>query len=162
MAGKQIAAQHLAPSDSLSLTTGKVVPWHPAGRMSTTDARPAKQQIARLDPSDWNEFREVSHAALDLMIEHLRSIRSRPVWEAMPDEVLARLDAPLPKAGREIAEVIEEFDELIRPYATGNLHPAFMGWVHGAGTPAGMIADMLASGLNMNCGGRNHSGIEIG
>jgi len=28
-----------------------------------------------------------------------------------------------------------------------------MGWVHGAGTPVGMIAEMLAAGLNANCGG---------
>jgi hypothetical protein len=32
------------------------------------------------------------------------------------------------------------------------------GWVHGGGTPVGMLADMLASGMNMNCGGRDHVG----
>jgi len=58
-------------------------------------------------------------------------------------------------------EVLAEFDELIRPYANGNLHPLFMGWVHGAGTPVGMLADMLAAGLNANCGGRNHIGIDV-
>ena len=49
----------------------------------------------------------------------------------------------------------------IKPYATGNLHPSFMGWVHGAGTPVGMVAEMLAAGLNANCGGRNHIGIDV-
>ena len=57
--------------------------------------------------------------------------------------------------------MLDDFDRLIKPYATGNLHPAFMGWVHGAGTPVGMIADMLASGLNANCGGRNHIAIDV-
>jgi aromatic-L-amino-acid/L-tryptophan decarboxylase len=47
------------------------------------------------------------------------------------------------------------------PFATGNLHPRFMGWVHGAGTPIGMVAEMIAAGLNMNCGGRDHVGIEV-
>ena len=95
------------------------------------------------------------------MIEHLRAVREPPVWQPAPGTVLGRLESPLPRTGRGIADVIGEFDELIKPYATGNTHPAFMGWVHGAGTPAGMVADMLAAGLNMNCGGRNHSGIEI-
>src|SRR5258708_5856141 len=37
----------------------------------------------------------------------------------------------------------------------------FMGWVHGAGTPVGMIAEMLAAGLNANCGGRNHIALDV-
>lgn len=161
MAGKHIAVQDPAISGSLNLTNGNVLPWHPAGRMSTTATRPAKDGFESLDPSDWNEFRQASHAALDRMIEHLRSIRTQPVWQAAPDGVLDRLHTPLPRSARGIADVIGEFDQLIKPYATGNLHPAFMGWVHGAGTPAGMVAEMLAAGLNMNCGGRNHAGIEI-
>ena len=62
---------------------------------------------------------------------------------------------PIQVADR-LDEVLADFSSLIRPYATGNLHPLFMGWVHGAGTPVGMIAEMLAAGLNANCGGRNH------
>lgn len=129
--------------------------------MSTAAALPAKSTFENLDPVDWSEFRHASHAALDRMIDHLRSIRTRPVWQPTPRDALDKLDTPMPRSGRGIAEVLEEFDELIKPYATGNLHPAFMGWVHGAGTPAGMIAEMLAAGLNMNCGGRNHAGIEV-
>jgi glutamate/tyrosine decarboxylase-like PLP-dependent enzyme len=36
-----------------------------------------------------------------------------------------------------------------------------MGWVQGAGTVPGMLAEMLAAGLNANLGGRDHSGIEV-
>jgi hypothetical protein len=36
-----------------------------------------------------------------------------------------------------------------------------MTWVHGAGTPVGIVAEMLAAGLNANLGGRNHAPIEI-
>lgn len=35
-----------------------------------------------------------------------------------------------------------------------------MGWVHGGGTAVGMLAEMLAAGLNANCGGRT-VGIEV-
>ena len=49
----------------------------------------------------------------------------------------------------------------ILPFATGNVHPGFMGWVHGGGTPVGMLAEMLAAGLNANLGGRDHIPIEV-
>ena len=47
------------------------------------------------------------------------------------------------------------------PYALGNTHPRFMGWVHGGGTGIGMLAEMLAAGLNANLGGRDHAPIEL-
>jgi hypothetical protein len=28
----------------------------------------------------------------------------------------------------------------VLPFAAGNVHPGFMGWVHGGGTPVGMLA----------------------
>ena len=39
--------------------------------------------------------------------------------------------------------------------------PGFMGWVHGGGTAVGMLAEMLAAGLNANLGGRDHIPIEV-
>jgi aromatic-L-amino-acid/L-tryptophan decarboxylase len=114
-----------------------------------------------LDPQDWEAFRRDSHQALDGMIDFLRDMRERPVWQNAPAHVRQHFEAPLPRHSREFAEVLEDFDANIKPYAVGNTHPLFMGWVHGAGTPVGMIAEMLAAGLNANCGGRNHIGIAV-
>jgi len=36
-----------------------------------------------------------------------------------------------------------------------------MGWVHGGGNPVGILAEMLAAGLNANLGGRDHVPIEV-
>jgi aromatic-L-amino-acid decarboxylase len=36
-----------------------------------------------------------------------------------------------------------------------------MGWAHGGGNVAGMLAEMLAAGLNANLGGRDHVPIEV-
>ena len=36
-----------------------------------------------------------------------------------------------------------------------------MGWVHGGGSVVGMLAEMLAGGLNANLGGRDHIPIEV-
>ena len=54
--------------------------------------------------------------------------------------------------------VYKQFAESILPYNSGNIHPRFFGWVQGTGTPTGVLADMLASAMNPNVGGRNHGG----
>jgi len=97
-----------------------------------------------LDPKEWEAFRASSHRALDCMIDSLQSARERPVWRNAPASVRQRFQSLLPRQPREFAEVLEDFEANIKPYAVGNTHPLFMGWVHGAGTPVGMIAEMLA------------------
>ena len=37
---------------------------------------------------------------------------------------------------------------LVLPYPTGNDHPRFWGWAGGTGSPMGMMAEMLAAGMN--------------
>ena len=76
-------------------------------------------------------------------------------------DVRARFRAELPRQPTRLDEVYREFTDFIVPYATGNVHPGFMGWVHGGGTAVGMLAEMLAAGLNANLGGRDHIPIEV-
>ena len=64
-------------------------------------------------------------------------------------------------APAELSAVHDEFLDNILPYSNGNVHPGFMGWVHGGGNAAGMLAEMLAAGLNANLGGRDHAPIEV-
>ncbi len=98
---------------------------------------------------------------IDDMIDHLQSLRDGPVWRPMPEAVRAELRQPLPRGARPIEAVYGDVRRLIVPYTTGNLHPRFMGWVHGGGNPAGMLAELLAAGLNANLGGRDHAPIEV-
>ncbi len=114
-----------------------------------------------LDPTDWDQFRAQAHQALDLMIDNIATVRDRPVWVETPADVKASFRTPAPKRGRDMADVVADVFQKIVPYSNGNRHPLFMGWVHGAGTPAGMVAEMLAAGLNSNCGGRNHVAHDI-
>jgi len=114
-----------------------------------------------LDPADWDEFRRLAHRALDETIDRLATVRDRPVWQPAPREVRSRFRESLPQAPRPLDAVLDEFAAFIEPYGNGNGHPLFMGWVHGAGTPVGMVAEMLAAGLNANCGGRNHIAIDV-
>src|SRR5208337_3714752 len=114
-----------------------------------------------LNPVDWTSFRAQAHIMLDDMLGYIEKIRERPVWQPIPNDVRARFRSPVPRAGEDLAEVHDEFMRDVLPFALGNVHPGFMGWVHGGGTPVGMVAEMLAAGLNANLGGRDQIPIEV-
>ena len=126
-----------------------------------SDLETATQAKQTLDPQDWEAIRAQGHRMLDDMIDYIAEIRTRPVWQPIPPEVREQFRAPLPHAPSELAEVYREFSDFVVPYATGNVHPGFMGWVHGGGSAVGMLAEMLAAGLNANLGGRDHMPIEV-
>jgi len=98
---------------------------------------------------------------LDDILDYVEQIRARPVWQPMPPELRERFREDIPTAAGDLTTVHDQFMRDILPYATGNTHPGFMGWVHGGGNPAGMLAEMLAAGLNANLGGRDHAPIEV-
>lgn len=114
-----------------------------------------------LDPQNWDAIRALGHRMLDDMIDHIASVRERPVWQPIPDTVRSRFHEALPRRSSDLGAVYREFADFIAPYATGNVHPGFMGWVHGGGSAVGMLAEMLAAGLNANLGGRDHVPIEV-
>ena len=117
--------------------------------------------LPTLDPADWEAFRRDAHAMLDDVIEHCRAVPAGPAWRAMPPEIRGSFAEPLPAGPSPLAEVHAEFRARILPYGSGNTHPRFLGWVQGGGTPVGMIAELLAAGMNPNLGGRDHAPIEV-
>jgi aromatic-L-amino-acid/L-tryptophan decarboxylase len=117
--------------------------------------------VADLDPEDWNELRTQAHAMLDDAIDHLRDLRAGPVWQPMPDEIRTSFDEPLPTEPTDLANVHQQYRARIEPYAGGNPHPRFFGWVQGGGTAVGMLAELLAGSLDANLGGRDHAPIEV-
>ena len=114
-----------------------------------------------LDPDDWQDVRALGHRMLDDMFDYIAKARERPVWQPIPASVRAAVREPLPHEPQALDQVYAAFTSLVVPYATGNVHPGFMGWVHGGGTAAGMLAEMLAAGLNANLGGRDHMPVEV-
>jgi aromatic-L-amino-acid decarboxylase len=114
-----------------------------------------------LDPEDWSGVRAQGHRMLDDIFDHLESLREQPVWRAPPQALREGFRAELPQAPTELAQVHQLFVETVLPYSSGNAHPGFMGWVQGGGTAVGMLAEMLAAGLDANLGGRDHMPIEV-
>jgi glutamate/tyrosine decarboxylase-like PLP-dependent enzyme/GNAT superfamily N-acetyltransferase len=103
-----------------------------------------------LDPDNWNEVRNLGHRMIDDMIDYLQGLRDKPVWQQPTAEVKEVLNRSLPQEGQPAEEIYQEFLSYILPYNKGNIHPRFFSWVQGNGTPLGMLADMLASGMNPN------------
>ena len=129
--------------------------------LPVTDNKPVFTPGGTLDPTDWTSLRAQGHRMLDDILDYIERIRERPVWQPIPDDVRDRFRAAPPKSPSDLAAVHDEFMHHVLPFATGNVHPGFMGWVHGGGTAAGMLAEMLAAGLNANLGGRDHAPVEV-
>jgi aromatic-L-amino-acid decarboxylase len=55
---------------------------------------------ASLDPADWEDFGRLAHRLLDEALEHLRTVRERPVWQPVPAAVKEALAEPLPLEGQ--------------------------------------------------------------
>ena len=110
-----------------------------------------------LDPENWDEMRALAHRMVDDAINNLETIRERPVWRPIPDEIAARFDTPAPHEPAGADATYQEFLETILPYPMGNTHPRFWGWYMGAGTVFGALADFMAAIMNPNLGGGNHA-----
>ncbi len=116
----------------------------------TSEPIPAEET---LDPEDWDETRRLAHRMLDETLDYLASLRERPPWRAVPDEVRSRIAEALPEEPQGLSAAYGDFLANVRPYPTGNLHPRFWGWVKGTGTVEGMLAEMLAAAMNCNVSG---------
>jgi glutamate/tyrosine decarboxylase-like PLP-dependent enzyme len=114
-----------------------------------------------LDPNDWEELRALGHQMIDDMFDHFASIRGKPVWQAVPESVKIHFNEKLPMEPQGAAVVYQEFVQNVLPYTNGNRHPRFWGWVQGNGTPLGMLADMLASGLNPHVAGFDQAAVLV-
>jgi aromatic-L-amino-acid decarboxylase len=114
-----------------------------------------------LDPVNWEELRQLGHRMMDDMLDYLQTVGERPAWTAIPEEVLSRLQEPVPEGPSEASAVYEDFQKQVLPYNKNNIHPRFWSWVEGGGTPFGMLSDMLASGMNANLAIGNHAPMYV-
>ncbi len=117
---------------------------------------PTARTDATLDPKDWDAFRALAHRMVDDSLDHLRTLPERPAWTPVPADVRSALeDEALPMQAQGEQAVYEEFLSRVLPYTNGSRNGRFFGWVQGNGTPLGMMADMLAAGMNAHMAGFN-------
>src|SRR5215216_5662493 len=114
------------------------------------------QPYETLDPENWDDMRALAHRMVDDALTYLQTVRERPVWQPVPDDVADCFKTEAPHEPSNTETVYQEFMETIFPYPMGNIHPRFWAWYMGNGTVTGALADFLASVMNSNLGGGNH------
>lgn len=114
-----------------------------------------------LDPENWEAMRQLGHQMIDDLFVYWENIRGEKIWKPIPSEVKEFLDTPIPADGQDPETIYQEFKNNIFPYNKGNVHPRFFAWIQGTGTPLGVLADLLASGMNPNVAIGEHSAMYV-
>ena len=110
-----------------------------------------------LDPENWDEMRALAHRMVDDALTYLQTVRERPVWQPVPEEVAAHFEEKAPHDPGSAEAAYQEFVENILPYPMGTIHPRFWAGIWAAEPSLGALADFLASIMNSNMGGGNHA-----
>ncbi len=126
--------------------------------MIKTQGSAMTKRTADFDVHDWDGFHNSLDQIIDACTARLKTPMDYP-WQQYPDgfDDLVTLDGTAKPQNDVINEMLTE----IMPYGSGNTHPAFFGWVQGSGTPLGLAADMVASTMNTNAGGRNSGAVRV-
>ena len=89
----------------------------------------------------------------DLALGYLDSLEGRPVAAtAGRDGLLADLGGPLPEAGVDALEVVEDLARAADPGLVASGGPRYFGFVIGGSLPAALAADWLTSAWDQNAG----------
>jgi glutamate/tyrosine decarboxylase-like PLP-dependent enzyme len=104
---------------------------------------------------DWtaDEARALGEQGLELWCELLRTLPDRPVSRAWSPESFSAITPPISEEPVSNDELMRLAHEVLFEFATYPGHPRFMGYICGAGTIPGAVADLLAAALNVNAGG---------
>jgi aromatic-L-amino-acid/L-tryptophan decarboxylase len=115
-----------------------------------------------LGTGDLEEFRRAGHALVDGIADHLAALPGRPVWQPLPDDLRAELlSPPLPDGPTGLGPLAETMERDVLPYAMGNGHPAFFGWVNSPPSLAGVLASLTAAAMNPSVVAGDHADVHL-
>lgn len=126
--------------------------------MSTTST---SEDFETLDPQDWEKSKALMHKMVDDAFDYVKDVRTRKIWQDIPQDVISSFETPLPHLPSDAETVYDAFTKTILPYPMGNNHPRFWAWYMGAGTISGVMGDFWASVMNPNLGGGNHAAHKV-
>ncbi len=100
-----------------------------------------------------DEMRQAGYQAVDLVVEHLANLESKPVTRrATREEMETLFREPLPENGSPTAEVLAKLEEDFCTNIMHLDHPRFFAFVSSPGNFVGALADFVASGFNVFAG----------
>jgi aromatic-L-amino-acid decarboxylase len=94
-------------------------------------------------------FREDGAAAVEWVADYLERVRDYPVLARVePGELRARLPASPPEAPEPFTAVLRDLDDVLLPGLTHWQSPRFFAYFANTGSEPGVLAELLAAGLN--------------
>jgi aromatic-L-amino-acid/L-tryptophan decarboxylase len=96
-----------------------------------------------------SSFREDGAAALEWVASYLERVDELPVLaQVAPGELRASLPPSPPETAEPFAAVLRDLDEVLLPAATHWQSPRFFAYFSNMGSEPGILAELLAAGLN--------------
>jgi glutamate/tyrosine decarboxylase-like PLP-dependent enzyme len=108
------------------------------------------------------EFRELGYHAIDLLAANLASLPDAPARQPMSAHRRQQImEQPLPTDGKDPAAILQAFAETVLPHPMGNASPHFFAWVNSPPAPIGVLAELLAAGMNPSVAGGDHAATYV-
>jgi aromatic-L-amino-acid decarboxylase len=115
-----------------------------------------------LGTGDLEEFRRTGHALVEAVADHLAALPGQPVWQPLPDDLRVELlSLPLPDEAAGLDLLAGTMARDVLPYAMGNGHPAFFGWVNPPPSLAGVLASLTAAAMNPSVVSGDHADVHL-
>jgi aromatic-L-amino-acid decarboxylase len=96
------------------------------------------------------EFRRYGHRLVDWLADYHESLPSRPVMaKTRPGEVRDALPAAPPAEPEDFGKVIDDLDRVVLPGLSLWQHPRFFGYFPANALPAGILGDLVSTGLGV-------------
>ena len=95
-------------------------------------------------------FRLEAHRVVDWLADYFANPERTPVLSrARPGEVRNALPGHAPEAGEPFRRIFADFEQIIVPGLTHWHHPGFFAYFGTSASGPGVLAEMLAAGLNV-------------
>ena len=98
------------------------------------------------------QMRELGYAAVDAVVDHLANLRSGPTFTPPPPDLAQRVVERPPEEGADPVELLGWLRREVLGPGVRNHHPGMFAYIPVAPTFPGVVADMLAAGLNVFAG----------
>ena len=96
------------------------------------------------------EFRRYGHELIDWLADYHASLADRPVMaQTKPGEIRDALPSTPPSEPEDFRAAIDDLNRIVTPGLSLWQHPRFFGYFPANALPAGILADIVSTGLGV-------------